>query len=1479
MKKLKHSIMFLLAVFCMCIALTESSTVFAATSYTITFTAWDGSSISTQSVADGSTIGTMPSDSNVLLWIDQMGNTITADTVPTADMVVRAVKTTDISATGTLDSGNIVWFIADGKLFVTGSGTLGSIPVYNSTNSTKIYGLSLGNVEVSYPSIMYDWLVSSSVNDEQSGGYGQFSAPANPTQTWALNISRPIRFAGQTISYPHSTVGDYAPWSPYASEITEITIAEKVSLAGNFSLYFNLASTSVSPSSINESIYSNLKNIYLYGDTSGITQMSGMFARIPNLEGIYVKEGSSFDASSCVDANAMFYGNEKLTNTSITLADGTVLKSIINTFTNTSNIKDMRYMFFDCESIVKPAISAWDVSNVTDMSYMFTGCNNAQLTIGANDSASDLKNWDMSSVYSTTGMFAGSDIDITSSDPLANLWGQTSSQVLVGAVNLDCWNLNSLQSSVFMFAQNHAITGITWTSSAPVLLDASAMIAFNDGLSTVIFDGLDTPTLAYADTMLFCSGTDGSTFHGTGWVMDSLEEARLMFYNTGFSEIVLNDTNPSNLKIASGLFFSNDNLVSLGDQHLKNWTLSNLQDASYMFYGDSSLQELNCSNWDMSSATDISYMLGNCASLQTANLSSWAVSSKLKNMDCFMLGCKNISTIDLSSFDLSGVERAFQAFSGMSALTSIDLSGIELSSLQIANGMFANDYVLASIDFGTCTAPVLEDASGMFYSCALLDNISIQNLIGKSTTNISYILSGCVSLNKLDISSWDTSGVIYMQCAFDGMEQLENILVGNNFSTISAKSCAAMLRNCGKLDNASLQSFLSKFNPAVMESTFEMFKGCSNLQTLDLSSVDCSAIRNYSGMFYGDSSLKKIVISDTFMVNATSDGDDHVFYCLDDTLTNLTIKTTGSTLPKAIKNYDWINDNRIFLKETGYSINGTSGNTFSFSIDSADTATLRYDAESTILLNDVPLSVSYSWKSGEMALRAATNEYSVSRGSTGSFTAVAVLADLANTDSLSKIFNISQTSGVGGISAEYIGESIYVGKDFSLSDVKVQLATANGNTISLAEGDFTVSGQTVTACGSNLFTAYYTDANNVLWSAEFTVPGYIAIGSITASYTGPNITVGNTYDKGNVSVIAYYEDDTSKTHGFSVEPTSFSSDLVTVAGNNIFNVYYIDSGNNNKRLSAQFTVTGVANPQIVSIQATYNGADIVVGQSYLKENVSVIATYGDGTQKSVSDFTVDNTVVKKTGVNTYTASVLDSTGSIFTDTFNVTGISSENETSGISSISAIYTGGSVKVGNDIDKEDVTVTIYYTNGKSATTTNFSLSGTRVSVAGDNSFTAVVTDTDGKKYSANFTVQGWMLENVDYIDAVYNGPTILIGNNYDKSNVVVTIHFTDGTADMITDDFTVNSTVVTSEGTNTFTAYVVDSNGSTFSDDFLVRGTSNVAEANRSVASETGVKTGDSSLIVGLIICLSGLFIILMVLLYLRFGSGHNDELSE
>lgn len=101
-------------------------------------------------------------------------------------------------------------------------------------------------------------------------------------------------------------------------------------------------------------------------------------------------------------------------------------------------------------------------------------------------------------------------------------------------------------------------------------------------------------------------------------------------------------------------------------------------DMSSMFSGCSSLTSLDLSSWDVSKVEymcDLSTggMFENCSSLASLDISGWETSS-IKSLRSMFSYCSNLTSLDISGWDTSNVREMIAMFQGCSSLTTLDLS-------------------------------------------------------------------------------------------------------------------------------------------------------------------------------------------------------------------------------------------------------------------------------------------------------------------------------------------------------------------------------------------------------------------------------------------------------------------------------------------------------------------------------------------------------------------------------------------------------------------------------------------------------------------------------------------------------------------------------------------------------------------------------------------------------------------------------------
>ena len=1134
-----------------------------------------------------------------------------------------------------------------------------------ATGVTKKYAASLDAIPVSEPDIRYSWMVERKVGDTE---YGKYEAPASSETILDLG-TRQTSFSGDRRQWVSDDISAFVPWEARSGNITDVYVADDVTLSGNFSFFFNLASDYADYGKIKPSKFKSLQNIYLYADTSGVTSFSGTFGGIPTLENVFVRDRKSFDISACQDTSGMFYGDAALRTSAGT--------SAINHIANFGNVVNARYMFFGCASIEKPAFKSLDTHSLSDATFMLAGCKKAGLI--CDDSAADynIAGWDMSNVISTAGMFSGIDIEPGVDDPLNKYMSNggmaflenTGACVVGDTFDLSKWDLSELAIAYYMFSQNAGLKNVSMTGNYPALVDASCMYALCTGLENANFSGARFGELKYADIMFYGSGALGGTATFTGADLGALEDASYMFYASKFKTINFDNTNPYNLIMAPGMFDESANLTSLGDDALSGWSLSKLVDGGFMFNKCRLLSKISCNGWGMEALQNAAYMYAGCENLESLPVSSWTPGN-LIILDCFAYQCKKVPSLNVDNWGVDNLTSAFRAFSKMDSLQTASLANWSTPVLVVASGMFAEDPALNTFSAAGWTAPCLNDASGFFYKDVSLTTLNAGKLINGSAEDLAFFIAGCESLTSVDIALWDISGVKYLQGFAEYAPALQEFVIGPNFNTASALDMAYFFCGDESLSDTSLTAFLEKVSFTSCKNAKAMCKNTKKLTSVDLSGTTFNNLSEMSEMFYGNNDLLVITLPQSFMKGVTTlgTGAKQVFYCSINTPTLLTIK--ASSIPSNLAAYDWAGDNRTFLLHGDQTVNGKKASTAT--ITSTGKAILGMDVTPTLYLNDKTAPLSFTWKKGTSALSGANAAtYTVSDNKTGTYTGTATIASLTHGDTVSDTFTVNFQKGITSMSASYDGEDIVVSKKYDKDDVTVKVTYDDSTSATLKSSDFSVDSDKVKKKGTNKFYAYYSYGGTT-YSAPFNVTGYRAVGKIEANYTGPEVEVGKQYNTGYVTVTAYYEDDDDKEDGFIVSPTSYSTRYVTVKGNNTVVAYYKDT-KSGETMHDDFTVPGYIPGEedtasgvikgITGIDAVYVGPDIAVGGKYNKADVAVVVHYKNGApDANTTDFQVNGMDVNVAGANIFKARVLDENGNAYTAEFTVNGYNPQNGT-------------------------------------------------------------------------------------------------------------------------------------------------------------------------------------------------------------------------
>ena len=145
-------------------------------------------------------------------------------------------------------------------------------------------------------------------------------------------------------------------------------------------------------------------------DISHIEDIDDLFVDIANR--VKTLDLSGWNTSNVKNMSYMFYCCARLESLNLSGWDTSSVKTMHGMFYHceglesldlsgwdTSNVENMAWMFSCCRKIKSIDVSDWDTSNVKNMGYMFYEC--------AKLESLDLSRWDMSNVMNMEDMFTG----------------------------------------------------------------------------------------------------------------------------------------------------------------------------------------------------------------------------------------------------------------------------------------------------------------------------------------------------------------------------------------------------------------------------------------------------------------------------------------------------------------------------------------------------------------------------------------------------------------------------------------------------------------------------------------------------------------------------------------------------------------------------------------------------------------------------------------------------------------------------------------------------------------------------------------------------------------------------------------------------------------------------------------------------------------------------------------------------------------
>ncbi|MCR5832473.1 MAG: BspA family leucine-rich repeat surface protein [Candidatus Saccharibacteria bacterium] len=622
-----------------------------------------------------------------------------------------------------------------------------------------------------------------------------------------------------------------------------------------------------------------------YFDTKNVTNMSGMFGGVSNLETLDL---STFDTTSLTNMKEMFSGMTKLS--SLTLGGSFTAANVTNMQGAFNNIRGLETL---------------DLSNLTSKP---TGLHQTFAQMGSTLETIDISNMDLSGVTDLYWAFIGD-------SGLKTIYTS-------GSINPD-----SVTDDNAMFLYDSVVGGAGSTGA-----NGNAGTGSNGGKNYAVIDDPDNGTpgkftyknaryIRYHDndgddtndetnyalmpshyiatgsenpynlaTKLAKNNFERSGFKFIGWaatadgIVIAADEAETSGLEASKTPLELYaQWKESSSMLHSGLRGISDDINSLaGDDILDsfekynngtpdidslNTVIVSTNDSSFPTYiwreGDKVYW------WSEADKVYMNPESGNMFyAVRVKNVSLVGLdSSKVTNLSRMFQGGIVESVNFGSNFDTSHVTTMGQMFWRTTGITSLDLSSFSSESLLTVGEMFTGNTNLQSVTFGNSfTLSDVASMASMFNGCSSLESIDLSKVTFENVTTINSLFDGASALTSITLGqNINAEKLTDASSAFKGTSSLTALDL-SSFHAPNLADMSDMFRTTGvkNLD-------LSNLGATSITNIHEAFWGMTNLETIDISNLKLSGSQSPAGLFFNDSKLTTIYANDnTDFSSATS---------------------------------------------------------------------------------------------------------------------------------------------------------------------------------------------------------------------------------------------------------------------------------------------------------------------------------------------------------------------------------------------------------------------------------------------------------------------------------------------------------------------------------------------------------------------------------------------------------------------------------
>ena len=167
----------------------------------------------------------------------------------------------------------------------------------------------------------------------------------------------------------------------------------------------------------------------------------------------------------------------------------------------------------------------------------------------------------------------------------------------------------------------------------------------------------------------------------------------------------------------------------------------------------------------------------------------------------------------------------------------------------------------------------ITDCSFMFSGCDNIQKIDLSSFDSSDVKNMHYMFGKCHYLKEIILDNLNTENVTDMSHIFNACSKLEKIKFPKNVNTKNVKNIGFMFNNCFELNEISF----GDFNTDNVKNMKGLFNNCFKLEYLDISKFNNSNVNDMSYMFNHCHNLKNLIINPETFISKETKNMAHMF--------------------------------------------------------------------------------------------------------------------------------------------------------------------------------------------------------------------------------------------------------------------------------------------------------------------------------------------------------------------------------------------------------------------------------------------------------------------------------------------------------------------------------------------------------------------------------------------------------------------------